>query len=337
MTTKKKILFMGKVSANQKAFTLKYLPADAEIIFYEQEGDREKHIATADILVAYNVNLTKDWIEKADKCRLTQRLGVGVNAVDIPAASRRGIPIAITAGKNARSVAEHAVMLMLAVYKNVTMAHINLVQQGKWLKNILRDRSYELSHKEVGIVGLGNIGREVAQLLQSFACELSYYDVVRAPAEVEKALNLRYSDLDSLLQQSDVVTIHAPATPETIHLINEKRLRSMKPNAILINCSRGELIDEVALVKVLQSGQLLGAGLDVFETEPMPADHPLTKLENVVLTPHTAGGTVEAVEAVIQDACENINCMLKDGTVANEKSIVNWNDVKGKVAVAGLR
>jgi D-3-phosphoglycerate dehydrogenase len=109
----------------------------------------------------------------------------------------------------------------------------------------------------------------------------------------------------------------------------------MKPTAILVNCARGDLIDEAALVRVLQSGHLLGAGLDVFETEPMPAEHPLKKLENVVLTPHMAGGTMEAVEAVLQDAFANIHCMLKNGTVANEKNVVNWNEVKGRVAAAG--
>jgi phosphoglycerate dehydrogenase-like enzyme len=178
---------------------------------------------------------------------------------------------------------------------------------------------------------LGNIGREVARLLQSFACELYYYDAVRAPAEIEKALNVRYTDLDRLIEQSDVVTLHAPATLETTHLINEQRLRAMKPTAVLINCSRGELVDEMALARVMQSGHLLGAGLDVFETEPLQANHPLTKLENVALTPHIAGGTSEAMEAAVKDASENIRCMLTNGTVANEKNIVNWNDVKGRM------
>ena len=221
-------------------------------------------------------------------------------------------------------------MLMLAVCKHITTAHGKLVGEGLWLKAVLRDTCYELSHKKVGIIGLGNIGRQVVALLQGFQCEISYYDVFRLPVEQEEKLGVRFAALDKLLSESDVITLHAPLTDRTLHLMNEERLRTMKPTAILINTSRGSLVDEKALIRVLESGHLLGVGIDVYETEPIDQHHPLAKIERVVLSPHNGGGTNEAIEAVVRDACQNINSILIEGRLANEKAIVNMKELAAR-------
>jgi phosphoglycerate dehydrogenase-like enzyme len=324
---KKKVLVVDKISPKTRLLSRKYLTPEAEIFFYDQDSDVDEHIATADVLITSTRGVSKELLARAPKCIMIQKYGAGVNNIAIDEATRRGIPVGYTAGQNSRSVAEYAVMLMLAVAKHITTAHGKLAGEGLWLKAVLRDTCYELSYKRVGIIGLGNIGRQVVGLLRGFQCEISYYDVFRLPAEQEEKLGVRFANLDTLLQESDVVSLHAPLTEQTRHLMNEDRLRAMKPTAILINTSRGSLVDEKALIRVLQSGHLLGVGLDVYETEPIDQHHPLAKIERVVLSPHNGGGTNEAMEAVVQDACRNINYILIEGRIANEKAIVNIKEL----------
>jgi phosphoglycerate dehydrogenase-like enzyme len=325
---KKKVLVVDKISPKTRLLSRKYLTPEAEIFFYDKDSDVEEHVATADVLITSTKGVSKELLARAPKCIMIQKYGAGVNNIAIDEATKRGIPVGYSgAGQNARSVAEYAVMLMLAVCKHITTAHGKLVGEGLWLKAVLRDTCYELSYKKVGIIGLGNIGRQVVALLRGFQCEVSYYDVFRLPAEQEEKLGVRFAGLDALLRESDVVSLHAPLTDQTRHLMNEERLRIMKPTAILINTSRGSLVDEKALVRVLESGHLLGAGIDVYETEPIDQHHPLAKIERVVLSPHNGGGTNEAIEAVVRDACQNINSILIEGRIANEKAIVNMKEL----------
>jgi phosphoglycerate dehydrogenase-like enzyme len=321
-----KVLVVDKISQKTRLFSRKYLTPDADLFFTE---DFDQQIATANVLVS-NTAITKEMLDRAPKCFFLQKYGTGMNNVAVSEATKRGIPVANAPGKNAQAVAEYALMLMLAVYKNIITAHNKLAKEGLWLKSVLRDRCYELSHKTVGIVGLGNIGRRVARLLKGFECDLVYYDVARIPQEQEKELGVRYADLDTLIRESDVVSLHVPLLPETQQLIDERRLKLMKPNAILVNTSRGPVIDEKALIEVLQSGHLLGAGIDAFATEPADQNNPLMKLDNVVVSPHNGGGTNESIEAVVRFGCENINAMLKDGTFAHESSIVNLNELPAR-------
>lgn len=328
MGAKKKVLVVDKISPKTRLLSRKYLTPEAEIFFYDKDSDVEEHIATADVLITSTKGVSKELLARAPKCIMIQKYGAGVNNIAIDEATKRGIPVGYSgAGQNSRSVAEYAVMLMLAVCKHITTAHGKLVGEGLWLKAVLRDTCYELSYKKVGIIGLGNIGRQVVALLRGFQCEISYYDVFRLPAEQEEKLGVRFAGLDALLRESDVVSLHAPLTDQTRHLMNEERLRTMKPTAILINTSRGSLVDEKALVRVLESGHLLGAGIDVYETEPIDQHHPLAKIERVVLSPHNGGGTNEAIEAVVRDACQNINSILIEGRIANEKAIVNMKEL----------
>lgn len=141
-------------------------------------------------------------------------------------------------------------------------------------------------------------------------------------------MGVTFVELDLLIRESDVISLHTPLTELSRHMINEEHLNAMKPTAILINTSRGGVIDEKAFIKVLQSGHLLGAGIDVYETEPIDRDHPLSKIERVVLSPHNAGGTNESMEAVVRESCKSINSILKDGKIIDEKRIVNFDDLR---------
>lgn len=328
LSIEKKVLITDKISDKTKKFSRQYITPEANVIFCDNAEDLKEHIASADVLITSTKGISKELIDKAGKCIYIQKYGVGVNNIAIPEATERGIPVGNVGGLNARSVAEYAVMMMLSVFKHITTAHNKLVNEGLWLKTVLRDDCYELSHKKVGLVGLGNIGREVVKLLKGFECEVVYYDIFRLSEQQEKELGVTYIELDDLIKEADVVTLHVPLTEETRYIINHERLKAMKSTAILINTSRGGLVDENALMSVLDSGHLLGAGIDVYESEPIDQNHPLTKVERVILSPHNGGGTNEAIEAVVREACVNINSMLLKGVIANEKNIVNLKNLK---------
>jgi phosphoglycerate dehydrogenase-like enzyme len=191
-------------------------------------------------------------------------------------------------------VAEHVFLLILALYKQLRTAEASL-RAGSWLQWELRPGSYELAGKTVGLLGLGRIGREVAIRARAFAANVCYYDVFRVAPEAEQALGVSYASFPELLAQSDIISLHLPLTPDTRHVIGAPELAQMRPNAVIINSARGPLVDEPALIAALQTGQIAGAGLDVFEAEPLPAGHPLAALPNVVLTPHIAAGTADAL------------------------------------------
>jgi len=327
LSTKKKVLITDKISEKTKKISRQYITNKAEVIFCDNENDLEEHIETAEVLITSTKGISRNLLAKAKKCIYIQKYGAGVNNIAISEATKRGIPVGNAGGVNARSVAEYAVMLALSVIKHITTAHNKLVTKGLWLKVVLRDDCYELSYKKVGLIGLGNIGRQVVELLKGFECQIIYYDIFRLSEKQEKELGVTYATLDDLIKDSDVISLHAPLTKDTYHLINKDRLNAMKSKAILINTSRGSLIDEEALIRVLKSGHLLGVGLDVYESEPIDQNHPLTKFERVILSPHNGGGTNEAIEAVVKKACINVNSMLLEGMIANKKNIVNLKDL----------
>jgi D-3-phosphoglycerate dehydrogenase len=323
LNAKKKVVSLDKISNKMKDLIQSKLDPGFEIVFCENDKEVENHISTADVLITFTRGISREWLEKAEACRFIQKLGAGVNNIDLETATKKGIPVSNTKGGNARSVAEHAVLLMMAVYKQLIVADNEIVYEGNWLKTELRDNSYELSNKKVGLVAFGNIGKEVAKILQGFQCDVRYYDVYRLTAEQETELNVRFMELDQLLADSDVISLHAPLNEQTYHLINEEKLKLMKPTSILINTCRGGIVDEEALYRCLNNRQILGAGLDVFEKEPVDQSHPLTTLNNIVLTPHIGGGTVEAMQNVIDKACRNINHFLLCESFYDQADVVN--------------
>lgn len=324
----KKVVCMDPLSDQMKLLIRKNLPQNIEVVFCENDKERKLHIKSAEVLVTFTNGVSKGWITQAKSCKYIQKLGAGVNNIDIQEASRNGIFVSNTRGLNSRSVAEHAVLLMLAVYKHLITAHHNIAFKGNWLKTGLRDSSYQLTKKKVGLIGMGDIGREVVKILEGFECDLLYYDIARQLPENENKLNIKYMDLDSLLQHSDVVSLHVPLTEGTYHLIDSHKLKLMKSEAVLINTCRGGVVDEEALYQALQEKRILGAGLDVFEYEPIDQNHRLASLSNVALTPHIGGGTREAMETVIEKACSNIHYFLTRDTFLDSGDIVNLGEIK---------
>jgi phosphoglycerate dehydrogenase-like enzyme len=241
----------------------------------------------------------------APRLRLVQLLSAGYDNVDLEAARRARVPISNNGGANAIAVAEHALLLMLAVSRKVIWQH-GSVSAGRWRGNGPVPRMYELYNKTLGIIGLGTIGKKVARLARAFGMRVAYYDIARLSEDAEDALGVRFHLLRELLRTSDVVSLHVPLNDSTRHMIGADELALMKPTAILVNTCRGPVIDEAALHRTLAAGKLFGAGLDVFDREPPPADNPLFKLDNVVLTAHFAGPTWDNNAARLRNAFDNV-------------------------------
>jgi phosphoglycerate dehydrogenase-like enzyme len=249
--------------------------------------------------------ISGELISAASSLQLIQKFGIGVDRIDLHAARRLGRPVAITAGGNAVAVAEHAVMLMLAVLRKLSYVHGKL-REGVWLKAEIRLITHELFEKTVGLIGLGHIGKEVARRLKAFETRLIYYDSIRPPRQVENQLGVTFASLEELLRTADVISVHVPLIPGTEKMIGRREFQMMKKEAIVINTARGEVVDEAALYEALAERTLGGAGLDVFATEPLPQDSPLLRLENVVASPHSAGLTLETYSRVLRHGFDNM-------------------------------
>ncbi len=242
----------------------------------------------------------------APKLKLVQLLSAGYDRCDIEAARRASVPIANNGGANAVAVAEHALLLMLAVCRRLTWQHEN-VAAGRWRGNDWQDNHiYELQGRSLGIIGLGTIGKIVARLGRAFGMNVIYYDVARLNEDAEDAIGARFRLMDEVLREADIVSLHVPLLPTTRHMISTPQLKSMKPTAILINTCRGPVVDEVALHTALSDGTIFAAGLDVFEQEPPQPDNPLFSLDNVTLTAHLAGPTWENRFKRFRNAFDNV-------------------------------
>ena len=283
-------------------------PDGLELIFADtaEEAERVRRAREADYLLCSWTPVSGQVIEAAKKLRLIQKYGIGVDKIDLKTAAKRGVPVCIAAGANAVAVAETAITLMLAVYKRLCLAH-NSLRAGQWLKWELRSGCYELWNKTVGLLGGGNIGRAVGKRLShGFECRVLYYDVCRLPEATETAIGMVYTPMEEMLRQSDIVSLHLPLVPETKGLIGAKVFAVMKPTAVLINTARGGVVDEPALIEALKQGTIAAAGLDVFAKEPPDRDNPLLQMDNVVVTPHNGGGTVDTMKRIVGHAFGNI-------------------------------
>jgi D-3-phosphoglycerate dehydrogenase / 2-oxoglutarate reductase len=243
-------------------------------------------------------------LEASKDMKVVTRIGVGYDAVDVPALSRRKIPLMVAGTANSPSVAEQAMFMMLTLAKRATEMH-SLVKDGKWAHR-MGALPFDLFGKTVFIVGFGRIGTRIAKRCLAMEMNVLVYDPYKSAAEVKAAGCEQVTDLDAALPRADFVSIHCPKTPETVGMFSAARLKRMKPSAYLINTARGGLVDEKALYEALVSGQLAGAGLDVFEQEPPPSGHQLFALANVIMAPHVAGVTREAVERMSLQTARNI-------------------------------
>lgn len=257
------------------------------------------------LLASGRLRIDADVISAARRLKMVQRTGVGTDTIDLALLEQRGIPAYVNFGVNSQSVAEHAVLLMLAVLRRLQVLHAS-VKHGEWRKQELGVQGCEIGGKTIGLVGLGNIGRNVAAMLRGFGTRILYFDVFRQSSEREAELGVAYRELPILLKECDIISLHCSLTEETRGMLGPKEFAVMKPGAVLVNTSRGPLIQEDALVEALESGRLRGAGLDAFATEPITPQSRLLQLENVILTPHVGGVTAEAFGRMMRGAFENI-------------------------------
>ena len=289
-----KIVLARPVAADVE-LAQKMLPDGFELVGVKPNSPEFKSaMADAKFLVGVGDPAMDDAFYKAaPKLKLVQLLSAGYDRCNVEAASRAGVPICNNGGANSVAVAEHAVMLMLAVCKQLVWQH-TMTSSGVWRGNDWTSKKlYEVHGKTLGIVGLGNIGKKVARIAKGFGMNVYYNDIIRLNEDAEDALGARFRLLRELLQMSDIVTLHVPLTDETRHMINANTLALMQPHAVLINTCRGPVVDEAALHQALTTGKIMAAGLDVFEQEPTQPNNPLFGLENVVLTPHLAGPSWE--------------------------------------------
>jgi len=263
-------------------------------------------------------------LEASKDMKVVTRIGVGYDAVDIPALSRRKIPLMVAGTANSPSVAEQALFMMLTLAKRAVEMH-SIVKDGKW-GHRLGMLPFDLFGKTVLIIGLGRIGTRTAKRCLAMEMNVLVYDPYKPAAEIKAAGCEPVTDLDAALPRADFVSIHCPKTSETVGMFNAARLKRMKPTAYLINTARGGIVDETALHAALISGSLAGAGLDVFEQEPPPSGHSLFDLPNVIMAPHVAGVTREAVDRMSEQTARNILSAL-DGEPIRQ-NVIN-QDVLG--------
>ena len=302
------ILLTNKYSDKVLTVVSKELPKGFDFISLQNATKEEliEKAAVADYFLASGrISIDKEVIESAKKLKMIQRTGVGTDTIDLKTLKEKGIPVYVNSGINSVSVAEHTIMLILSVLRRLTCIDAG-VKAGKWEKNDVGIGCQSLSGKMVGIIGMGNIGKAVARILLPFGVNIVYYSRSKLSQLEEKKMNIHYCGFTDLLKKIDILSLHCPLTSQTRGIIGRAEISSMKQGAIIINTARGPLIDEVALVDALVSGHIGGAGLDVFSVEPPNKNNPLFNLNNVILTPHVGGLTLEIFSKMIRDAFENI-------------------------------
>lgn len=263
-------------------------------------------------------------LEASGDIKVVTRIGVGFDAVDVAALSRRRVPLMVAGTANSPSVAEHALFMMLTLAKRAAEMH-TMVTNGTWAER-LGKLPFDLYGKTVLIIGFGRIGTRTAQRCLALEMNVLVYDPYKPAEQIRAAGCAPVADLDAALPRADFVSIHCPKTPETVSMFNAARLSRMKPAAYLINTARGGIVDEKALYDALVSGRLAGAGLDVFEQEPPPVGHALFQLPNVITAPHVAGVTVEAVDRMSEQTARNLLSALDGAPI--RQNVIN-QDVLG--------
>jgi len=288
------------------------------VVTHDQlNGKLPEQLESADALIVRSaVQVDAALLEHAPKLRVVGRAGVGVDNIDLDAATRKGIAVMNTPGANAVAVAEQTLGMMLAMARHLCRADA-LMHAGKWEKKSLQGS--ELRKKTLGIVGLGRVGMEVARRARGFDMQIIAHDPF-VSTSVAREQGIRMGSLDEVYAGADYLTLHVGLTPQTQGMINADSIQKMKAGIRMVNCARGELVDEAALAEALKSGRVAGAALDVFVEEPLK-NSPLSALENVILTPHIGGSTNEAQEAVGYQIAQQVKDYLKDGVIQNAVNV----------------
>ena len=285
------------------------------------KGDALKvAIRAADgVIVRSATKITADLLDDPGKLRAIVRAGVGVDTIDVASATRKGVVVMNTPGGNTFSTAEHTITLLMSLSRNIPAADASL-RAGKWERN--KFVGTQLAGKTLGVVGLGRIGREVARRAAGLDMKIIGFDPFLSPERASQLGIEAVADIEHLLPRCDYLTVHTPLTDETRNLLDAARLARMRKGARIINCARGGIINEEALAEALKSGHLAGAALDVFVQEPPPADHPLLKLPNVVVTPHLGASTYEAQLSVALEAAQLLIDFLQKGVIQHAVNMV---------------
>jgi glyoxylate reductase/D-3-phosphoglycerate dehydrogenase len=302
-----RIVFVSNAaSVETDRFVRELAPSGFELAMVQaRSAEYGAALKQAEYLVGFVDALVDEALFKAaPRLKLIQLLSAGYDRADLDAARRAGVPMSNNGGANAIAVSEHAVMLLLAVSRRLIWQHGN-VANGRWRGNEAPG-VHELHGRTLGIVGLGTIGKKTARLAQAFGMTVRYYDIARLDEATADALKVEFRLLKELLRGSDVVSLHVPLNASTRGMIGADELALMQPSAIIVNTSRGPVIDEPALYRALSARAIAGAGLDVFAEEPTPPDNPILKLDNVVLTAHLAGPTLESNLARLRNAFDNV-------------------------------
>ena len=314
------------------------MPASFDVQFYPGADEEQlaEVCADADVILTSSTTppITAKIISRARVLKLIQLTGSGYNTVDLAAADKAGVPVARIPGQNSRPVAQLAFVLMSLLDRGILEADAE-TKKGKFdevREKVRKEGAYELEGRVLGILGVGPVGKEMARIGAFFGAALCYFDIIRLSPQQEKELKLTYVDFETLFKRSDILTLHIPLTEKTRKWIGSKELGWMKPAAILINTSRGGIVDEEALLDALRSGRLRGAALDVFEMEPIPRDHPFLSLDNdlrkrLILTPHIGGATRQAHSRMYQESIDNILRVLRG---EQPKYVVNLKHAGGK-------
>ena len=309
--SKTKLVFIGYREKWELDRMKSKASADVEVIGVPQGATQEAVQAAAQqatVLIGWGraMPVTPEWAAKAKHLKLVQALSAGVDYLPVRDLAEMGIKVANNRGANAVAVAETAVVLMVAAYRQLAKQFRQL-EHGQYAQGFFEtwEQYHELTGKRVGIVGLGQIGSRVAKRLAGWECEVVYHDVVKVPPEKERECNVKRLPLDDLIRTSDVITLHVPLTVQTRGMISDRELGMMKPGAVVVNTCRGPVVDEAALIRALRAKKIAGAGLDVTEVEPVQPDSPLLKMDNVFLLPHLAGLSIEAREKALDFAAYN--------------------------------
>lgn len=299
-------LYLDKLNAHMEKMLLDRMPEGVDVRFLNPTTGKKGELRDADVLIDTTFQVTREIIDAAPNLKLIQRTGIGVDMVDVAYAKEKGIPISVCRGFNSVSVAELAVLDILALYRRITFMDAR-TKQGEWHTWTHRHESYELTGKTVGVVGAGNIGRNVIKRVQSFDTTVLYYDPFRMPEEKERELNITYTSLDELVSQADVVVLAGlPLNEQTRGMIGKKQLQAMKKTAILVDTAREQLVDMEALTEALLNGDISGAAIDTFE--PLPSDCPLYRAKdtNLILTPHIGAATYDNYDRVYRLCATNM-------------------------------
>lgn len=271
------------------------------------------------LLVSGRLPIDEGVLSAVKHLKIIQRTGVGTEMMDVEAIKSHGVPVYVNAGVNAQSVAEHTLTLMLAALKRLPQINAQ-THNGVWKKQQVGVTTHELKGKTVGLVGMGNIGRLVAAMLQPFGAKVIYTDVFRQKEEVEANLKLTYCEsFEAMLPQCDILSFHCPLTKENTEMLNGQTLAKLKQGAIVVNTARGKLINPDDLYEALKSGQLAAAALDTHYEEPLKEGYKLAELDNVILTPHIGGLSYEAFYQMMKDAVGNI-VAFEEGKLAEIES-----------------